>query len=355
MPFTSNCSLYLRVALTTAMVALVGCKTNAALPVAPQLENPEGATLFTLEIRSAAQAVGIGQELSLEALGRDDRDSPVEVAPTWRSSDEAVAVVDAQGVVKGLKAGQVTITAVTRTPPREATLKLTVGTATVPPVATPTGLPAPLIPAAPTAVPNTPLTPVLQQGASPPPAFGLAIYPATPRVAPGGTLRMLALQGPSGFETPAAAVWRSGDPTIATVDDAGVVTGIKAGVVRIMAQSVAYPGLVREVEVSVIAPAQPATISSIRIRPARVVMNVGERFWLQAEVSTFSGGLDPLVRWESGNPGVVAVSAGGELSALAPGKTTVTAYAAGAQRGDLSAAIPVEVRNSVLGRIRDLF
>lgn len=349
----------LRLAISVAMVALLGCKGAGNLPMAPQLENPSGPTLFSLEIRSSAQAVGIGQQLPLEIQGRDDRDTPIEVTPTWRSSDESVAAVDARGVVTGRKAGQVTITATTQAPPREATLRLSVGASgalpTAPTLVQPGAGLLPQVPGLPATTPAEPLTPVLQQGPSPPPGYGLAIYPAVPRVAPGGTLRMLALQGPSGFETPAAAVWRSANAAIATIDDAGMVTGVKAGTVRILAQSVAYPGLVREVEIAVIAPAPAAAISSIRIRPSRVVMNVGESFWLQAEVSTFSGGVDPLVRWESGNPAVVSVSAGGELTALAPGKTTITAYAAGSRRGDLSASVPVEVRNSVLGRIRDLF
>jgi hypothetical protein len=341
------------------LLVLAGCRANATLPLAPQVENPSGATLFSIEIKAPAQVLPVGGTLSLAAEGRDDRDTPIAVTPTWRSSDPGVASVDAAGVVTGRANGKVTITAVTQSPPREATVQLAVGAAAAP------GVPQPGVPVAPVR-PGTPaitptagppgLSPFPNEGAPPPPTgYGLAIFPAMPRVAPGETLRMLALQGPSGFETPAAAVWRSQDARIATIDDAGMVTGVQAGKVRILAQSVAYPALVREIELAVIAPAAPATISGIRIRPSRVVMNVGESFWLQAEVTTFDGGLDPQVRWESGNPSIVSVTAGGQLQARSPGKTTVTAYAAGVSRGSLTATIPIEVRNTVLGRIRDLF
>lgn len=334
------------------LAAVAGCRGTPSLPVAPRLENPTGASLFSIEIKAPTQALALGGTLALEAEGRDDRDTPIAITPTWRSSDPAVASVDAAGIVTGRAKGLVTITAITQNPPREATVQLMIG-AVAPP---PTGV-APQ----PGAEPLTPAPPLVlipgdgTQAPPPPTGYGLAIYPAAPRVAPGETLRMLALQGPSGFETPAAAVWRTTDARIATVDDAGMVTGIQAGTVRIVAQSVAYPALVREIALAVIAPAAPATISGIRLRPSRVVMNVGESFWVQAEVTTFGGGVDPQVRWESGNQAIVTVSASGQLQAKAPGKTTITAYAAGSKRGDLSATIPVEVRNSVLGRIRDLF
>ncbi|MEB3328944.1 MAG: Ig-like domain-containing protein [Candidatus Sericytochromatia bacterium] len=350
----------LRSGLAWVILGLVGCRANATLPLAPQVENPSGAALFSLEISAPARSVAVGSTLGLTVEGRDDRDIPITVLPVWRSSDPTIAAVDAAGVVTGRAAGVVTISAVTQDPPREATVQLSVGAQTGQPDALPPSLPlgggTPQAPAVAPAGGPPGLSPLPNTGAPPPPAgYGLAIFPASPRVAPGGTLRMLALQGPSGFETPAAAVWRSQDARIATIDDAGVVTGVQAGTVRILAQSVAYPALVRETELAVIAPAAPAAISGIRIRPSRVVMNVGEAFWLQAEVTTFAGGLDPLVSWESGNPAVVSVSAGGQLLARAPGKTTVTAYAAGVKRGSLAATIPVEVRNSVLGRIRDLF
>jgi uncharacterized protein YjdB len=79
-------------------------------------------------------------------------------------------------------------------------------------------------------------------------------------------------------------------------------------------------------------------------------MNVGETYWLTAEVPTWDGNFDPLIRWESGDPDVVVVSETGEVRAMGPGKTMVTAIATGYTRGDLSAAVPVEVRNVVMGR-----
>lgn len=340
---SSSCRLVLRLGIALTLLGLAGCRGNT-LPLAPQVENTTGASLFSIEIRSDSKTVAVGDTLQLTVLGKDDRDAPVDVTAQWRSSNATIAQVDSSGLITAVKAGSVVITATTQSPPREATLQLTVMPAgAVPggtrPVTTPGG---PIVPA-----PNIPV------GPAPPPGFVLSIYPGVPRVAPGDKLRFLALQGAPGFETPAAAVWRSEDPAIASIDEAGVATALKPGTVKITAYSLAYPALMQQATLAVIEPAPPTAISGIRIRPSRVVMNVGDSFWLQADVPTWNGGFDPLVRWESGDPSVVSVSETGQLKALAPGKTVVSATAIGYTRSDLSAMIPVEVRNVSSGRIRD--
>lgn len=304
------------------------------------MENPSGSALFSIEIQADGDRLSVGETLQMTALGRDDRDAPIEVMPEWRSADPSIASISAQGVVTALKAGTVVIAATTRTPPREATFQLTIG-------------PSDSLIRTPGPQPAAGTSPDIPPGPPPPPGYSLAIYPSVPRVAPGDKLRFLALQGPPGFETPAAAVWRSENPEIATIDEAGVVNALRPGTVTITAYSLAYPALAQQVTLAIIEPAPPAEISGIRIRPSRVVMNVGDSFWLQADVPTWTGGFDPLVRWESGDSSIVTVSETGQLRALAPGSTVVTATAIGYTQGNLSAYIPVEVRNVIAGRIRD--
>ena len=352
----------LHAGLVAALIAASGCKGNGSLPLAPQVPNQTGAALFSLEIEARARAVAVGQSLALAVQGKDDRDTPIDVVATWKSSDPTVARVDAQGTVTGLKKGTVTITAATKTPPREATIQLTVlGPGETAPAANPglgfgddgggfgfdtgagdgaIGGDGPLA-GDPGEIPAGPPAPA---------GLALSVYPTVPRVAPGERIRLVALQGPKGSEAPAAAVWRSQDPNVATVDDAGVVTARQAGRVTIVASSLAYPALTQQVELNVIAPAPVEAIRGIRISPSRVAMNVGETFWLLAEVPTQGGGFDPLVRWESGDPEVAVVSETGQITAIGPGTTTVSAVAAGYTNGDLSAIVPVEVRNVALGR-----
>lgn len=347
----------LHAGLVAALLVAPGCKGNNSLPMAPQVPNQTGAALFSIEIEARAKAVAIGQQLPLQVQGKDDRDTPIDVVATWKSSDPTVARVDAQGVVTGVKKGTATITAATKTPPREATLQISVlGPGETAPVANPgigfggddtTGGSFPGFGTGSTGAVGTdePLA-----GPPAPAGLELAVYPTLPRVAPGERIRLVALQGPKGGEAPAAAVWRSLDTTIATVDDAGVVTARQAGKVTITASSLAYPALSQRVELSVIAPAPVEAIRGIRITPSRVAMNVGETFWLLAEVPTTNGGFDPLVHWESGNPEVAVVSETGQITAIGPGQTTVSAVAAGYTMGDLSAIVPVEVRNVAVGR-----
>jgi hypothetical protein len=350
--------------LVAALIVLAGCKGNSNLPTAPDVPNPTGASLFSIEIEAPNSGVRVGGQLALEVEGKDDRDTPIDVTATWKSSDASVATVDAQGVVRGVKKGRVTITATTKSPPREATFEVTVVGAgeQLPPddpsYGTDDGSLAGDYPGSdfggyPGLDPDVTTDPYGTDagtaGPAAPSGLALAIYPEVPRVAPGERIRLVALQGQAGSQAPAAAVWRSGDPSIAVVDEAGVVTAQKAGQVTITASSLAYPALKQQVMLSVIAPAPVTAISGIRIKPSRVTMNVGETFWLLAEVPTRDGGFDPLIFWESGDASIVTVSETGQVVAMAPGKTTITAISAGYTTGDLSAVVPVEVRNASIG------
>lgn len=361
----------LHVSLALALFAASGCR-GTELPNAPQLSTT-GAQLFTLAIAADTNSVAVGQRLTLELEGQDDTGLPVAVAgATWKSSDTKIATVDARGTVTGVSRGRVTVTATTKNPAREATLTLQVlgageagtgGTApggaldpsgggfgTDPddfggtdPVGVPVTTPAP-----------APSWPTNNHSAPAPDGLQLAVYPLNTRVTVGERLRLVAYQGFPGSQAPAAAVWQSADEDIATVDEAGMVTGKRSGAVRMLATSVAYPALTQEITLTVVAKATSDQIQGVRISPSSIVgtnaMNVGETFWLLAEVPTNTGSYDTNIRWVVGDPGLLSVSETGQLTALAAGKTTVTAIAATYGQGELSATIPVEIRNAASSR-----
>lgn len=349
---------WVHVGVALAMLTAAGCR-GAELPTAPQLPTT-GAQLFAVSIAADRNSVGVGQRLVLTLDGEDDGGLPVAVtSATWKSSDTKIATVDSRGTVTGVARGRVTITAVTKNPAREATLTLQVLSASElssgglapstgndvggdlgeDPIGVPVTSPAP-----------APSWPNNSNALPAPTGMQLAVYPLNTRVAVGERLRLMAYQGFPGSQAPAAAIWQSADDDIASVDEAGMVTGKKSGAVHILASSVAYPALTQEITLTVVAKATSEQIQGVRISPSFVDMNVGETFWLLAEVPTNTGSYDTNIRWVAGDASLVSVSESGQLTALRAGKTTVTAIAATYGRGELSATIPVEIRNVASSR-----
>lgn len=369
--------------VASAVLASVGCSG----PLLPQAPVPTSAPnqLFSMQLSADQHSVKIGATVQLQASGITDANTPVSVAPTWRSSDPKTASVSTNGLVTGLKAGTVTVYADVAQPPREATISLRVlGPGETPPPEPdstdsdlggavlptdgsytpdpnglgmdPTGTSTDHTPVAPDPTSlgigvgtDASLPPGYAAGSPPPDGSGLLIYPLTPRVGVGDRLRLVALQGTDGSGTPITAGWRSSDPTVATVDEAGNVTGVKSGTVTITAGSTSFPGLQASTTLAVVGTVSSSQITGIRVTPSKVTMNVGDTFWLVCDVPTTDGGFDPHVQWQVGDTSIATISDTGQLTALAPGKTVVTATATGYKQGDLSASVPVTVLNSAVG------
>lgn len=115
-----------------------------------------------------------------------------------------------------------------------------------------------------------------------------------------------------------SVAWESSDPSVVTVDENGLLTGIKAGEATITITSVAAPSVKASFHVTVF-----ATLRSIKITGGSSV-TAGETLSLQT-VRTPSGISADDVQWESSDERVLTVDADGVVTGVAPGYATVTA------------------------------
>ena len=109
--------------------------------------------------------------------------------------------------------------------------------------------------------------------------------------------------------------WSSSDPTVAEVDDTGVVRGISEGKATIILTC--EDGVTREVEVSVFIPANSLSLSKNQLK-----MVCGEKIKISSETNENAS---HKIRWVSNNINVVTVGADGEIYAKAAGDAIVTA------------------------------
>ena len=119
-------------------------------------------------------------------------------------------------------------------------------------------------------------------------------------------------------------VWASADSKIATVSDAGVVTGKATGTVQVAA-SAEGKSAVAEVTVN------PTPVASVRLTPSSRDLLVGQTVSLSAQPMDPDG--NPLgnrpVTFTTSNSTVASVSPAGVVTALAPGSAIITATSEG--------------------------
>jgi uncharacterized protein YjdB len=136
-----------------------------------------------------------------------------------------------------------------------------------------------------------------------------------------------------------AVAWTSSDDTILNVNPTtGRATGVKAGVASVIAAAVADPA--RKVTATVTIRAGEVVDAILTIAPTEATLKVGETVRLQAKSQQSDGGMSPNVIWTSDNKAVALVS-NGLVTAVSPGRTTVTATAAGDSTKQVSCAITV--------------
>jgi uncharacterized protein YjdB len=114
--------------------------------------------------------------------------------------------------------------------------------------------------------------------------------------------------------------WSSGNSSIATVNNSGVVTAVSAGTTTI---TVKTEDGNKTATCTVTVVAKKISVTSVRISETNLSMTEGETHSLSATVSP-SDATDQSVTWTSSNSSVATVSSTGRITAVTAGTTTIT-------------------------------
>ena len=170
---------------------------------------------------------------------------------------------------------------------------------------------------------------------------GIAVAPASPIVAKGLTTQFTATGTYSDGTTAALTgqvTWATSNPAIATVDSAGVATGVGQGVASVTAT---LGGVVGSASLTVAS----AALTAIAVAPTSPSVTAGSSASFTA-TGTYSDGttasLTNLVTWSSSDPAVASISNADGSRGVATGLTTGAATIS-ATLGDLSATATLTV------------
>ncbi len=154
----------------------------------------------------------------------------------------------------------------------------------------------------------------------------LDVTPPVLTLVVGGNATLTAkVYGPDDNLLPAAKVfWSTQDPTVVTVDQNGIVSGVAAGTAQIAASS---GGQSRTIAVTV----SQKPIALVRITPPATTIAAGQAFQLHGEALDGNGALLPnrLLEWATNAPNIATVDNTGLVSGVAVGQATISATGEG--------------------------
>jgi uncharacterized protein YjdB len=250
----------------------------------------QSATAKSVEITAAQSQYEVGQHVKFSAAAKDEAGKLLKEKPArWFAAPFDLAAIDEEGLASFYQPGEVTIGVFVAGKPYFKKIKVNA------------------------ALPST-----------------IAISPIAGPVVVGGTLPLsaTALLANGDPRSDALISWSSASPQIATVDAAGIVTGVAPGTAIIRASSGPAKGAIN---VTIAA----NTINGISLAPATNSASTGDVVHFQASTSG-TGSFVP--RWAVSGDGATVDSAGAFL-AERPGTYLVTASI-----GDRTASASVVVR-----------
>jgi hypothetical protein len=251
------------------------------------------ATLQSIAVTPANPSIlrGATQQFTATGTFSDNSTQNLTSQVTWASATTATATINTAGLATAVAAGTSTISATLSGVTGSTTLTVTA------PVAT------------------------LQS---------IAVTPANPSVAAGATQQFTATGTFSDSSTQnltSQVTWTSGTPAAATINSAGLATGVAAGTATITA---ALTGITGSTVLTVTAPV--VTLRSIAVTPASASITAGATQQFTA-TGTFSDNstqnVTSQVIWSSSTTAVATVSAAGLATGVAAGTATITAALSG--------------------------
>lgn len=168
---------------------------------------------------------------------------------------------------------------------------------------------------------------------------GVTISPTVLSLDVGSTATIVATVSPSDAADQ-AVIWRSTNPSIATVSSSGVVTGLKVGSVNIIATTaVGY----KEANCALTVTPVIIPLTGVTISPTILSLKIGDTSTILATVSPLNA-TDQTVNWNSDNPAIATVSSSGVVTAVASGNAKITVSTTD---GNKTASCTVTVLNAV--------
>ena len=274
---------------STAIIAKAGNKTASCIVnVTSALIEVTG---ITLDKSSLTLNEGEYETLTATVKPDDATDKTI----TWKSDNDKIAAVDANGKVTAVAAGSTTITA--KAGEKSATCSITV---------------------------NEKKVEVTE----------ITLNKTTLSLIIGDIETLVATVKPDNASDK-TVTWSSNDKTIATVDANGKVTAVAEGTATITAKA-GEKSAVCSVEVSA-----PIEVTNVTLNKTAIELTAGFSETLTATVEP-DNATDKTVTWSSNDKTIATVDANGKVTAVAEGTATITATA-----GEKSATCTVKVNKVI--------
>ena len=251
----------------------------------PDPDDPIAVEGITLDKSTATVEEGATVTLTATVTPGNATDKTV----TWSTSNETIATVS-DGVVTGVKAGEVTITA--KAGDKSATCTVTV-----------------------TAKQSTedPEDPIAVEG--------ITLDKTTATVEEGATVTLTATVTPENA-TDKTVMWSTSDEAIATVSG-GVVTGVKAGEVTITAKAGDKSATCTVTVTAAATEPEVVPVTGVTLSQTAVTLDIDQSINLTATVAP-ENATNKAVMWASDKTDIATVDANGKVTAVAAGTANIT-------------------------------